>query len=177
MKKILNIGSKSVLILTISIFLSACKIETVSFVDVPRYMGLWYQISANPTIFSGDLVGVTAEYTLLDDGSVNVENRGFVGTLDGEEQSIVGNAVVFDEETNASLIVTFPGQPESPFPNYLIVVLDEIDYQYAVVTDPLMTNLFVLSRTPAIDEDLYQSILSELEAKEIDTSKLVLTPQ
>lgn len=157
--------------------LYGCKVQTVAYVDIERYMGLWYQISANPSFFSEGLVGITAEYSLQEDGSVKVENKGFVGSFDGEVSEITGKAEVFDPESNAVLKVTFPGQPDLPLPNYLIVVLDEVDYQYAVVTNPSTTSLFVLSRTPTIDQDLYENILSELEAKEIDTSKLELTPQ
>ena len=83
--------------------LSGCKsVETVPFVEVERYMGLWYQISAYETSFNQGLVGVTAEYTLLEDGSVQVYNRGFEGSLEGPIDEILGNAVVVDEETNSS---------------------------------------------------------------------------
>ncbi len=158
-------------------FLNACQTDTVAYVDVPRYMGLWYQISANPVFFNEDLVGVTAEYALNDDGTVKVVNQGFVGSLDGPVDMIEGVAEVVDTETNATLKVDFPGVPNTPFPNYLIVVLDETNYQYAVVTDPLNTTLFVLSRTAQMEESLYQNIISNLEAQHIDTSKLLLTPQ
>ena len=169
-------GLKAIFIAGILSLLTAC-VETVSYVDIPRYMGLWYQISANPSFFDQGLTGVTAEYTLQEDGTVRVNNRGFIGSLDGELSEIEGQAVVFDRETNASLKVSFPGQPNLPGPNYLIVVLDEVDYQYAAVTNMDTSFLFILSRTPQIDEALYQNILSELEAKNIDTSKLVLTVQ
>lgn len=169
--------TRFLLIAALTVFLSGCITKTVPFVDINRYMGLWYQISANPTPFSGDLVGVTADYTLLDDGSVRVYNSGFKGTLDGEFEDIIGRAEVVDKNTNSKLKVTFPGAPDLPFPNYLIVVLDEVDYQYAVVTDPLQQTLFVLSRTPQMDEDLYQDILADLESQGIKTDKLVLTPQ
>ena len=165
------------LLLGLSFVLSACNIQTVDYVDVPRYMGLWYQIASNPTEFSGDLVGVTAEYSLREDGVVDVKNSGFLGSFAGPLIQIEGEAVVFDTETNASLIVNFPGQPQSTEPNYLIVILDEIDYQYAVVTNPMGESLFILNRSPQMDEDLYQNILSHLEAVGIDTSLLVLTPQ
>lgn len=159
------------------LLLAGCRVETVHYVDIPRYMGLWYQIAANPAFFNRDLVGVTAEYTLQEDGTVRVFNRGYKGSLDGEVDSIEGVAEVFDPVTNARLVVTFPGQPELPFPNYLVVVLDDAQYQYAVVTDPLQATLFVLSRTPQMDEALYQNILSMLEAAGIDTSSLLRTPQ
>ena len=161
----------------LSLLLSACNLDkTVDYVDIPSYMGLWYQISANEVSFNEGLVGVTAEYTLLDDGSVEVINTGYQDTLDGPISQIVGNAVVKDKTTNAELKVTFPEVPNFPYPNYLIVLL-EPNYQYAVVTDPLGYTLFVLSRTPQMDQATYDQILSELEAKEIDTSKLLLTPQ
>lgn len=156
-------------------FVSGCK--TVDYVDVPSYMGTWYEIAANPVFFNEGLVGVTANYSLNDDGTVKVINRGYQGSLDGEEDVIEGLATVVTPRTNASLIVSFPGQPQFRFPNYLIVVLDEVDYQYAVVTDPLEATLFILSRTPHMDEALYQNILSMLVAKEIDISRLVRTPQ
>lgn len=159
------------------LFLSGCGYETVPYVDIQRYQGLWYQISANPAFFNEGLVGVTAEYSLNDDGSVKVINKGYIDTLDGEVDEIEGRAVVVDTQTNASLKVTFPGQPNLPFPNYLIVVLDDVDYQYAAVTDPLGSTLFVLSRTPQMDDDLHQNILSQLATKGIDTSKLLITPQ
>ena len=158
--------------------LSGCKsVETVPFVEVERYMGLWYQISANETSFNQGLVGVTAEYTLLEDGSVQVYNRGFEGSLEGPIDEILGNAVVVDEETNSRLKVSFPGVPNFPFANYLIVILEEENYSYAVVTDPLKYTLFVLSRTPQMNDATYAAILAELEEMGINTEKLLLTEQ
>ncbi len=159
-------------------FLAGCKgPETVAYVDVERYMGQWYQISAYETSFNEGLVGVTAEYTLREDGTVNVYNRGYQGSLQGPVDDITGTATVVDETTNARLKVEFPGVPNFPWPNYLIVVLDAQNYQYAVVTDPLKYTFFVLSRTPAMDETSYNSILQQLEAKGIDTGKLIVTEQ
>ncbi|MEC8443401.1 MAG: lipocalin family protein [Pseudomonadota bacterium] len=165
-------------LVAVSLSLSACRfVDTVPFVDVPRYMGTWYQIAANEVAFNEGLVGVTAQYTLLDDGSVEVYNRGLQDSLDGEVSDITGNATIWDEETNSKLKVVFPGAPDLPYPNYLIVVLDDVDYQYAAVTDPFEYTLFILSRTPTMDDNTYAMILGELEALEVDTSKLLLTPQ
>lgn len=165
-------------VMSVALFLAGCRIvDTVPFVDVPRYMGVWYQIAANEVAFNEGLVGVTAEYTLLDDGSVEVYNRGYLDTLDGEVSDIVGNATIWDEETNSKLKVVFPGAPDLPYPNYLIVILDDVDYQYAVVTDPFEYTLFILSRTPQMDDNTYAMILGELEALDVDASKLLITPQ
>lgn len=158
-------------------WISAC-VPTVDNVDVERYMGLWYQIAAYETSFNQGLVAVTAEYTLLEDGTVQVFNRGYKESFDGVVDEILGSATIANPETNAELIVNFPSVPFNfPFPNYLIVVLDQKNYQYAAVTDPFKSTLFILSRTPQLDEPTYALITSELEDLNIDTGKLIPTPQ
>jgi apolipoprotein D and lipocalin family protein len=59
----------------------------------------------------------------------------------------------------------------------LIVSLDDVNYQYAAVTDPLGSTLFVLSRTPTLDDETYQLILTMLKAMRLDVNRLKLTPQ
>ncbi|HPO16680.1 MAG TPA: lipocalin family protein [Candidatus Hydrogenedentes bacterium] len=151
--------------------------ETVASVDLDRYVGKWYEIARFPVIFQNGLVGVTAEYTLQDDGTVRVFNRGLKNSLDGEESSIEGVATVTDPVTNAKLRVRFDPFPVCLFPGkYWIVDLDE-NYQYAVVSEPRRKNLWILSRTPAMDAVVYNGIIARLEEQGFDTSKLELTPQ
>ena len=59
---------------------------------------------------------------------------------------------------------------------YWIVLLDD-DYEWAVVSDPNRSTLFILSRTAHIEDALYQDILEQLRAKGFDTGKLHVTPQ
>lgn len=162
----------------LALLLSGCKsVQTVPYVDIERYMGVWYQISAYETSFNKGLVGVTAEYTLLADGSVQVYNKGNLNTLDGPLDEILGNAVVVDTQTNSRLKVSFPGVPNFPWANYLVVILDAENYQYAVVSDPLRYTLFVLSRTPQLDASTYAGIRQELERQGFNTAKLIETLQ
>ena len=112
---------------------------------------------------------------MLEDGSVEVLNKGYQDTLDGELNQVTGNATIWDEETNSKLKVVFPGAPDLPYPNYLIVVLDEAGYEYAAVTDPFEYTLFILSRSPKMSENTYSMILGQLEALGVDTSELVIT--
>ena len=60
--------------------------------------------------------------------------------------------------------------------DYWIIDLAE-DYSYAVVSNPNRKYLWILSRTPKMDERLYQQILSRLKEKQFDLSKLQRTPQ
>jgi len=150
--------------------------ETVPFVDIARYAGLWHEIASNPVFFNKNLVAVTAEYGVISDKQVSVLNTGYVGSPDGRKQTITGKATVVDTATNSKLQVRFDRFPVSLFPgNYWIVVLDNENYQYAVVTDNRQKTMFVLYRQPSMPKSLYDDILAELQAKNIDTSRLRVT--
>ncbi len=152
--------------------------ETVSFVDLDRYLGLWYQIAAYEEFFNRDLVGVTAEYSRNEDGTIRVFNRGLKGTLDGPEDTIEGVARVEDTETNSKLSVQFNFPLGRLFRGqYWIVDLDSEEYSYAVVTDSRRSTLFILSRTPQMDQEVYDGIIDRLQANGFDIASLILTPQ
>ena len=151
--------------------------DTVPFVDVQRYVGTWYELARYPQFFEKGLVGVTAEYALQDDGTVSVTNRGHKGALDGPDSSIHGVATVVDTTTNAKLSVKFDPFPASLFPgDYWIIELGE-NYEYAVVSDPKRVTLWILNRTPQMQDADYDAIIASLIDKGFDTTKLELTPQ
>ena len=149
------------------------NLPTVGNVEVSRYLGLWYEIAKYPVSFEEGCVGVTAEYTLNPDGSIKVVNTCYPGTLDAEPTTIEGVAQIADPATNAKLNVAFFGPFGAP---YWIIDLDP-DYQWAVIGEPSRTFLWILSRTPTLDDAVYQDILSRLPAKGYDVSRLELTPQ
>ncbi len=154
------------------------KPTTVASVDLDRYVGLWYQVAGYPFFPTNDLVGITAEYAKLPDGNVEVINRGFEGGFDGPEDTIVGVARVVDTETNAKLAVSFPSVLGGIFEGqYWIIDLDEDDYQYAVVSDGMKRTLFILSRTPVMEQAVYDGILARLAAQGFDLDRIMLTPQ
>ena len=151
--------------------------ETVPFVDTQRYVGLWHEIASNPVFFNRDLVGVTAEYGDLGNNRISVLNTGYKGVIAEEnKRTISGVATVVDTETNSKLKVQFDMLFGCLFRgNYWIVLLDDEDYQYAVVTDNRQFTLFVLCREPEMDTSLYNQILEALNAQEINTSRLRVT--
>ena len=148
-------------------------LEVVDFVDLERYAGKWYEIARYPTSFERDCVGVTAEYSLRDDGKVDVVNTCRKFTLEAPAEEIEGVARVVDPVTNAKLKVQFFWPFEG---DYWIIELDE-NYQYAVVGSPDRRFLWILSRTPAMDADIYEGILETLPEREYDPDRLLLTPQ
>lgn len=163
-----------------AILLAGCPrpLQTVDFVDLDRYQGLWYQVAGYPFGPSLGLVGITAEYTLLPNESVRVVNRGFEGSFDGPEDVIEGVARVTDPATNAKLGVSFPSVLGGFFEaRYWIIDLDELDYQYAVVSDPTRTTLFVLHRDPTPGDEFLNGIIDSLVERGFIRNRIELTPQ
>jgi apolipoprotein D and lipocalin family protein len=148
-------------------------LQVVPRVDLDRYLGTWYEIATIPQRFQKDCVGVTATYTLRDDGKIGVLNTCRKKTLDGELKTAKGKAWVVDKETNAKLKVQFFW----PFRgDYWIIELDP-DYQYAVVGHPDRKYLWILSRTPHMDEALYQDLMQRIANKGYDLSLIKRTLQ
>ena len=108
---------------------------------------------------------------------MRVVNKGLVGGLNGTPTSIEGVARVVDPETNAKLSVTFdrPDIAGVEF-DYWIIELEE-DYESAVVTSATRFVLYILSRTPALEESVYEDILYRVVKKGFVADKIQLTPQ
>ncbi len=149
------------------------ELETVAHVDLNRYIGLWYEVVRLPQRFEKDCTGVTASYALRDDGKISVENRCRKFSLDGEEKIARGKAKIEDTTTQAKLKVSFFW----PFwGDYWILELGE-NYEYAVVGAPDRESLWILSRTPKMDERLIQEILSRRALQGFDVTKIERTIQ
>jgi apolipoprotein D and lipocalin family protein len=149
------------------------ELKTVEYVDVVRYMGTWFEIAKFPQRFEKGLVGVTANYTLLPNGKVRVLNRGYEEDFNGKLKTAKGKAWIVDTATNAKLKVSFFW----PFAgNYWILELGR-DYEYVVVGDQSRKYLWILSRTPQMDEAVYNELLKRVQDKGFDISKLERNPQ
>lgn len=150
-------------------------VETVDYVDVESYMGLWYEISTIPAIFQAGCTGTTASYALNDDGTVEVVNDCNMFWLGGPLRSAEAVAEVANPDTNAELKVFFGSSPVGG--DYWIIGLDEENYEWALVGEPSRQFLWVLSRTPRMDDDLYNDILDIAADQGYDTGLLVETRQ
>jgi apolipoprotein D and lipocalin family protein len=159
---------------------STQPLEVVPSVDLNRYTGTWYEIARMPFKYQSQCVGdVTATYTLLDDGTIKVVNR--CRMENGEMSEAVGRAkLATDDGPNTKLKVRFAPAWLSWLPfvwgDYWIIDLGA-DYSYAVVGEPDRKLMWVLSRTPAMDETTLQGILDRAKGKGYDLTGLIRTKQ
>ena len=147
-------------------------LQTVAEVDLSRYLGTWYEIASYAQGFQQGCTGTTATYKLRDDGQIDVENRCRKGSLQGRDVLAKGRARVVPGST-AKLEVSFFW----PFwGDYWIIDLGA-DYEYAVVGNPGRDYLWILSRTPTIEDAVYQGILERLRANGYSPEQLQRTIQ
>jgi apolipoprotein D and lipocalin family protein len=171
MKTFFNLFS----ILLIMIFKDSVgqSVTTVPFVDINKYAGKWYEIASFPQRFQKGCNATTAEYTATDKGYLIVENRCNKGSLNGKQSYIKGKAFVEKNSGNAKLKVQFFW----PFrAKYWIIDLAD-DYSFAVVGHPNRKYLWILSRTPIMNQEVFQQILDRLRYMGFDITKLQLTEQ
>ncbi len=163
------------LLTTILVFSNGCRpsdnlnLKVVDDFDIDRYLGTWYEVARFPHRFEKDLQGVTATYSLRPDGKIDVVNKGYKGSPDGEESIANGVAKIPDPEKPAAIKVSFF---LFFFADYLILELDQSDYQYALVSSSSNDFLWILSRTPDLNPEIYRQLTMAASARGFDVSKL-----
>lgn len=159
-------------------FVSGCAVappkgvQPISNFDLNRYLGKWYEIARIDHWFERGLIGASAEYSLNEDGSVQVKNRGY-NPEKGEWKESIGKAKFLKDPSTAALKVSFFG----PFyGGYNVVYLDEA-YETALVIGDDRKYFWVLSKYPAISNDKYNDLIKRAEAFGVDPSKVIRVPQ
>lgn len=160
--------------------LSACSSQNsmidksvVPELDIERYLGTWYEIARYDHKFERGLVGVTANYSLMDNGKIRVVNAGYEGSLVGERSEAIGKAKIPNPNEPAKLKVSFF---LFFYADYYVLELDE-NYQWAVVGSKSDKYLWILSRSPELDANTYQMLLDRLSKRGYDVSKLIEVEQ
>ena len=154
-------------------------VSTIATLDVPRYMGTWYEIAKFPNRFQAKCVANTrARYLAQTDGSVQVLNS--CVTADGSTIDALGRAIQVGATTSPKLQVRFAPAWLSWLPqvwgDYWVIDLDA-DYQLAAVSDSKREYLWVLSRTPQINDKAYGALMERLKAQHFEVQKLERTVQ
>ena len=148
-------------------------VQPVSGFELDRYLGKWYEIARLDHSFERGLTHVSAEYSMREDGGVRVVNRGRSSET-GEWDEAVGKAFFVDSPDLGYLKVSFFG----PFyGSYVVFELDQEQYQYAFISGWDTSYLWLLSRTPTIDDDIMQRFTERARALGFDTDALILVDQ
>ena len=147
--------------------------ETISGFELERYLGRWYEIASYPQPFQEGCAATTATYGARDDGQVDVTNRCLV---DGDEvlaQGLARPVALSEGKLEVSFFVPIWG-------DYWVLELGDDgvgDYTHSVVGAPSRDALWILSRTPTLDDDTLAGILERNDAQGFDEARLQWTDQ
>jgi len=162
----------------ILVTLTACTgipegIKPVEQFEVSRYLGKWYEIARLDHRFERGLTAINAEYSLRTDGGLKVLNSGY-NIETGNRDQAEGKAYFLGSPDVGSLKVSFFG----PFyGGYHIIELDKQAYQYAMITGPDLDYLWILARTPTLDQAILQRLIASAKSLGFAVDKLIFTEQ
>lgn len=133
-----------------------------------RYLGKWYEVARKDFRFERNLNNTTAEYSLNNDGTIKVDNKGY-NTVTGEWKQAIGKAKFVGAENTAMLKVSFFG----PFySGYNVLAIDD-EYRYALVAGKNLKYLWILSRETTIPVEIKEKYLKIAEEIGFDTTDLI----
>lgn len=161
-------------ILLLSLMLTACTgtpegVEPVTGFELDRYLGKWYEIARLDHSFEEGLTAVTAEYSLHEDGHVQVINRGF-NAAENQWEEAEGKAKFVQSSDIGKLKVSFFG----PFyGSYIVFGLDKQNYQYAYVSGPNHGYLWLLARTSQVSDEVIADFINEASQRGFETDELI----
>lgn len=144
--------------------------------DAERYLGKWYEIARMDHSFERGLEGVTANYSIMENGMIRVENSGHVASVSGELKTAIGKAKLGapnNSEKPGYLKVSFFLWFYAP---YYIMVLDA-DYSYALVVGKGYNYLWILSRSTQLDQTIVDNLLETARSAGFDISKVQFVQQ
>lgn len=145
--------------------------EALPEFKLSKYLGKWYEIARFDHNFERGMTNVTAEYSMLPNGMVQVLNSGWKGSKVkvAEGKARQPDPINDPSYLEVSFFLNF-------FSEYNILLLDE-DYQYALVGSRSPKYLWILSRTPFLADEVRDTILAEAVRLGYDTSKLIWVDQ
>ena len=158
----------------VSVFiLSGCTgipegIAPVENFELDPYLGTWYEIARLDHSFERGMSNVTANYSLRDDGGVDVLNRGYRAEK-GKWDEAEGKAYFIGDPGVGRLKVSFFG----PFYGaYNVFELGE-NYEYSMVAGPDRSYLWILARESRLPQAMLDELLAKAESAGYDTSELI----
>ncbi|MBJ8440129.1 lipocalin family protein [Acinetobacter junii] len=175
-KTLLSLSVLSISLSTLSFPTFANTPKAVDKIDINQYVGKWYEIAHLPMYFQRQCVSDTsAKYAIKADNTISVLNS--CRTAAGEMKSSEGVAYPQNQGKSQLKVSFLPkGLRWLPFTkgDYWVLRVDP-DYKVALVGGPSTKYLWILSKTPTIDEATYQSYLQTAKQQGYDLSNLIKT--
>lgn len=142
--------------------------STIETLDVARFMGKWYEIARYDHRFEKDMTNVSATYTLLDNGRIEVLNAGY---KNGEYKEIKGKAKQPNPDDPGKLKVSFFQWFYSDY--YILDIAP--DYSHVIIGSSTDKYLWIMSREPVLPDNILSELIEKIRQRGYDTDRLVFS--
>ena len=141
--------------------------------ELNSYLGRWYEIARLDRSSGQEYVKLTTELVLRKKNIVSVENQEHLNT--GQEWSGANNKAYFVSSVGEGYLkVPFFG----PFyGSYVIYEIYKESYQYAFVSGPDSSNLWLLSRTTHVSDEIVGNFIQQAKTLGFNTRGLIMVNQ
>ncbi|MBN2625646.1 MAG: lipocalin family protein [Spirochaetales bacterium] len=146
---------------------------TVDYVDMERFMGDWYVIGLIPTVFEKDIANGVENYSRRENGEIRVRYSFRKKSPQGKEKVMFQRGWIVDSATNAEWEVSPLWPLRLP---YYVLELGE-NYDYTVIGTNNFDYLWIMSRTPSIEESLLEDIIRRMEKRGYDRERILFMDQ
>lgn len=144
--------------------------KAVSPFDAEKYLGKWYEIARLDYKFEKHMNNVTATYSMNENGSIRVDNKGY-NYQQQEWKESIGKAKFVGSPDEGRLKVSFFG----PFyAGYNVIAVDD-DYRYALVVGDNLNYMWILSRETSIPDHIKENYLDLAQQIGFETGELIWT--
>ena len=147
---------------SIVVFIQACShtpemaFPRAKNVDLNRFMGDWYVIVNIPTFIEKGAHNAIESYAKNEDGTIATTFRFNQDSFEGELKQYNPTGYVSDNnDSEWGMQFIWPFKAE-----YIIAYLSE-DYKHTIIARSARDYLWVMSRSPVIDEHVYQSLVQQ----------------
>ena len=170
----------ALLMIALTATLSACGVSpekvtvpVVEKVDLQRFMGLWYVIGVIPTFIEKDIYNAIETYELAPDGTIKTTFTFNKGAFDGEAKVMNPKGFVIPGTNNAIWGMQFIW----PITAEYVISHVDADYTETIIARSARDYVWIMARTPTIDDARYAALVKKVADMGYDLSKLVKVPQ
>ncbi|MCC8400515.1 lipocalin family protein [Paraburkholderia sp. MMS20-SJTN17] len=142
-------------------------------IDLQRYMGKWFVIAETPYLGDAEYVGSYDEWTLRADGKISDD---YLGQRQSFDQPVTGSHFV-------AKIVRGTGNTTWrvgliwPFEVRVVTAYVDPDYQYTIRCMVDSNMVWILSRSPTMDEATYLNLIARLAGMGFNIGRIRRVPQ
>ena len=141
--------------------------KLADYVDLDRFMGIWYVHGYTPTAIDKNAWNPTEAYKMRGDGKIQTIYQFRKGSSNGKVKTYKPVGTIKNTETNAEWRMRFFGVINATY--YVLYVSD--DYQECIIGHPNKKYAWIMTRSKSIDEHSYEELLQALKDRDYDLDR------